>query len=550
MRKQDSRHIICADYNNKVRRIGLIGLVTLSIVGLMTGLTTEVANAANGWEIDLSAPSTTTTQTNASVQLTMSGKTIQGTLDAANASSNPDEAGKVLTETATITVGNTDGYTVAVSGNANLTGRDNSARTIPSVSSSKTLGGMRNEWGYYGVLDDNEATWNPSTSFKAMTTGQQTLGTGGATASSVTKKVTLFYGARVDNSIAEDFYGNIVTLSVVAQPRTVTTTVTKFGGITKMQEMTASICNAAAVNDTAQLIDTRDNKKYWVTKLLDGNCWMSQNLALDLSTSTALISATSDVSSSWTPTRSTTANVTDGTTSPTETYSWDLGEYILNTPTATTECSSNNTGLSACSAQGFINVSGWTASSDPNFYRATSYKGTDGTTNCTKNANTAVNASASDVCRVYDGHYLAGNYYQWTTATAGTGIVNNSIISGTATSSICPKGWKLPNNANNVFTSVLQQYGVNSNITGISGVNGNTYDISLSPLFFVRGGYIYPGSSIATAGRDGVYWSSWVRASLVNDGISVLRFNTGVLPLANGSYRYYGYSLRCLLLGV
>lgn len=203
---------------------------------------------------------------------------------------------------------------------------------------------MSNEWGYYATLGDSETSFNPSTSFKAMTTGQQSVGTGGATTSNVTKKLTFFYGARVNSSAAEDFYGNTVTLSVVAQPRTVTTIVTKFNGITTMQEMTPSICSAAAVNDAAQLTDTRDNKKYWVTKLLDGNCWMSQNLALDLSTSTVLTSATSDVSSSWTPGRTTTSSVTTGSTANTETYSWNLGDYVIINPTATAACSSNNTG--------------------------------------------------------------------------------------------------------------------------------------------------------------------------------------------------------------
>ena len=47
-----------------------------------------------------------------------------------------------------------------------------------------------------------------------------------------------------------------------------------------MQEMTSTICADAAENDTAQLTDTRDGKKYWVTKLADGNCWMTQNLDL------------------------------------------------------------------------------------------------------------------------------------------------------------------------------------------------------------------------------------------------------------------------------
>ena len=64
-------------------KIKLTGLLTL--ICLLMSLTECNVYAANGWEIDLSGSSTTTTQTNASVQLTMSGKSIQGTLDATNA---------------------------------------------------------------------------------------------------------------------------------------------------------------------------------------------------------------------------------------------------------------------------------------------------------------------------------------------------------------------------------------------------------------------------------------------------------------------------------
>ena len=55
----------------------------------------------------------------------------------------------------------------------------------------------------------------------------------------------------------------------------------------QMQDMDSGICDAATYVDTAaetQLIDIRDNKTYYVTKLRDGHCWMTQNLALDLET--------------------------------------------------------------------------------------------------------------------------------------------------------------------------------------------------------------------------------------------------------------------------
>ena len=46
-----------------------------------------------------------------------------------------------------------------------------------------------------------------------------------------------------------------------------------------MQQMSDQICTNTKENKTKQLIGIRDGKSYWVTKLKDGNCWMTQNLA-------------------------------------------------------------------------------------------------------------------------------------------------------------------------------------------------------------------------------------------------------------------------------
>lgn len=457
------------------------------------------AQAVNSWKDDLQG-GTMTSQIDASIQLTLGGKRIEETLNASDAATNPDESGKVLTEVATITVENTDSYMVTVSGNTNLTGESNSKHLIPSISHEKTLGSMQNEWGYYGVLGDSEETWNPNTNFKALTSNQQTIGTGGTTIDNITKKVTLFYGARVDDTIMEDFYGNTVTISVVAQPRTATVTMNKFNSITAMQEMTTDICKAASENDTAYLQDTRDNKSYWVTKLHDGNCWMSQNLDLNITTSN-IKAATSDLAVNWTtsstyPPKATTTSLTTGESALTGTYSWDLGLYLLNTPTATATCPPNNTGLSACITEGFINVSGWTPSKDPNFYRTTGYQGTDGITNCTKNANMAANPNATGVCQIYDAHYLVGNYYQWNAATAGTG---GTIWDENAGGSICPKGWKLPdskygNRDSGSFAGLLLAYNLMLSDQYSGTISNGQYNVALSPLFWVRSGYIYNSS--------------------------------------------------------
>ncbi len=50
--------------------------------------------------------------------------------------------------------------------------------------------------------------------------------------------------------------------------------------ITAMQEMTPEICANSAKYQSNTLVDVRDNKSYKVTRLDDGNCWMTENLRI------------------------------------------------------------------------------------------------------------------------------------------------------------------------------------------------------------------------------------------------------------------------------
>ncbi len=516
--------------------VAVLAALNVVAIGPLSGISTvQAADGGNpspddlpsGAQIDLNS----TKDVQSEVTLTMDSGGTNGKLNASAATTNPDAAADVVKRTATVGLTNTDGYVVNIKANStNLTGT-NTSNTIASVSANSTLGQMTNTWGWNGSVGDAVADCNPSGTFKPMKTTDQELGTGGAIAATQNKKVTMCFGSRIDGSKVADTYSNIVTLSVVAQPGKTAT----FGGKTTMQEITPAICKAADINDTAYLRDTRDNKYYWVTKLLDGNCWMSQNLALDLSTGTALTSATSDVSSSWTPGR-TTVNISTSnplsssntSTSNTETYSWDLGDYVIIDPTATTACSDNATGLSACSGQ-FMAVGSRTASTDPNFYK--------------NNGNKTYTATE------YDAHYLAGNYYQWNAATAGTG---GTITNANASGSICPKNWKLPNSRNvsrsGFFYFLLSQYGVSGSLEGTSSVNGNTYNIALSPLFITRSGYIWPGYTppFRSAGQEGSLWSSLAyseagRAYFLNVN------NSGVGPSNSGGARNFGRSVRCFV---
>ena len=544
---------------NKIRALS-VGAVPLLMVFLMNPMVDSASavlspNGMNGYEIDLNAGGDLKAS---SVSITMGNSTGNGQLDAS--STDPNKSSSLVKRTASIEIGATDGYTVALSGNPNLTGTDTNNK-IPTVTSNTTLAQMMNQWGWYSV--EGNVDCSALQALKQMKTNGDIIASGTLSAKA-TKEFTMCFGARVDGNQAADTYSNTVTLSVVASPKEVKT----FSGITKMQEMTASICSTASVNDTAFLEDTRDGKKYWVTKLADGNCWMSQNLALDIVTSgsgTAMTSnintSTSDIVASdvhggvnWGgntsyPPESTVTNLSSLGTSSTNTSSY-RAEYVLNTPTTASSCGgfSGVTGLDKCSDYGFVNISGgWVSSGDPNFYRRELYLGTDGST-CTKSANNAVNPNATGACRIYDAHYLVGNYYSWNAATAGTG---GEIADASANGSICPKNWKLPNGkvtTSGTFTYLLSHYGISNKPTGsIYDANYDAdvmYNIALSPLFFVRSGWA-DGSSdiIAYAADTARYWSTHTYSS---GSPYELQFSANVVVPNGSNNSYRGESVRCV----
>ena len=223
-----------------------------------------------------------------------------------------------------------------------------------------------------------------------------------------------------------------------------------------MQNFTASQCDSMAQGDQIQLVDSRDSKVYWVGKLPDGNCWMTQNLDLDLSTSKTLTPADTNIPSNWTPSTSTTTTIS-GYNNPDTAKSYNPGDVY--------------------------------------------YENTSGT----------------------DSHYYAGNYYQWSAATAGY------TSTGESTQSICPKGWKLPNQSQ--FQALID-----SGLTTSNRMN--------APYFLVRGGQL-SGSLLYFAGSQGYYWSSISNGSL---NASFLALYGGTTHVSNGN-RSLGFPVRCIAAG-
>ena len=366
------------------------------------------------------------------------------------------------------------------------------------------------------------------------TTPQQTTS---APTSGAGDSYKLTFGTKVDTNLPADTYSTQVVLSAVTNPAYVAI----FNGIKTMQEMTASICADATEGDTAQLTDTRDQKQYWVTKLADGNCWMTQNLDYDIPAggitgdqaaktdlSDGRTWATGDHSSSNPyPAQPTTTGSPFNDATSTGTYSWDPGMYVKADPADWEKMCGSSSGITSfadaeCQNAGWINVDGYTALTEEQ----------SGTF-------TSVDSSA----RTYDAHYLVGNFYQWNTATAGTGETNTSTD---ATDSICPKGWKLPSLTQpNAMFLAYQNKGLFTGITDSNpvGTAESAEVIVNAPLYLAYSGYVY-GGSLRDAGVGGYWWSSTAYSS----SGSAYYFAAVQSLVDAGAWdgRYVGDSIRCL----
>lgn len=400
---------------------------------------------------------------------------------------------------ATVRVQNSGGYKVYVGSDSSQL--KNGASVIDSVTEATTFANLPlNRWGYSfakGTTAADNYVAMPSTLKETALDANSSTNI-----ADETRNYMLSFAVNVGLEKPEGLYTNSVTMSVVSSPLEIVT----LKSITNMQEMTSAICSASAVNESKQLKDTRDGKYYWVAKLADGKCWMTQNLDLDLSTSKALTSADSDVASSWTPgySTATVANSTTVLSSNTGQRSWSLGDYRIADPAGTSSCGSGKNQLSQCTSQ-------FTAQATPT------------------TANGDVNA-----------HYIVGNYYQWNAATAGTG---GAITSGQASSSICAKGWKLPTSnstAAGSFGGLMNAYSITSSAAGMAKMTG-------SPLYFVRGGNVDQGTSslLNYAGAEGRYWPS-TPYSLASDAYYLRIYSTTSIEPSRNLARQRGLTIRCV----
>ncbi len=236
------------------------------------------------------------------------------------------------------------------------------------------------------------------------------------------------------------------------------------------------------------VVDSRDGTEYTVARLADNNIWMTQNLDFDIVKGGADLDHTNtDVPDNWN----------------------DAGKLANTYATGTTTWNS------------FATVP---ESYDPGdrYWNGDFNQNWDGTLD-----NMTTTSSSNS-------HYHIGNYYNWTAAVAMSDSSSYTSGGTDVNQSICPAGWRLPNNSDNKsYQNLVDTQSLSA------GTSGN---IQSSPVYFVYGGYWY-GSS-AYVGSRGDYWSSVVDYS---KGSSILDFGVGgyLNPQADGN-RDYGSSLRCV----
>ena len=359
------------------------------------------------------------------------------------------------------------------------------------------------------AFDGNGATSGSMSSIKIPAGGQQTL-----PSNTFTRDGYVFNGWNTASNGSGTSYadGANYTASTSYTGRTVTlyaqwrTLINHLGDVTYMQDFTPTLCDTSDIGATTRLIDRRDGKYYWVAKLADGNCWMTQNLALDLSTSRTLTPNDSDVTNNWTPNASTSSLENFDHMDDNGEHSYNPGLFVKVDPMDyDTTCDTNVTTINGCA--GWQDVSSMTPMTTTR---------TDG---IVVSANT------------YDAHFLTGNYYQWNAATAGTGGASNNW--GTAEDSICPRGWRLPTGGTSGELRTL--------LTGVSSASIVKYPYFYPPAGIVAGS-VRP--RLYDVGNIGRYWASTHSSSSANSLDFTL--DLGFLSAANSSSTRQGLTVRCV----
>ncbi|MBQ3445180.1 hypothetical protein IJH23_00025 [Candidatus Saccharibacteria bacterium] len=294
--------------------------------------------------------------------------------------------------------------------------------------------------------------------------------------------------------------------------------------------------------ETYKVTDTRDNKEYYVSKLDDGNIWMTQNLDLCIGCSgtTALTSENTDLNSY-------------GSGAYASGYAVDGNSVITWTPSGSTMTGTPATVTNYVSGNQPSSVTGWT---NDNYKPYMAEVGTKvlyaQNTTAYDNVSACVTAGYTQAqCE----HYQVGNFYNWTAAIASNNSQPISSQYTVADNSICPKGWRLPNGLTNPsgtvvqsdFNAMLTQAGIagGTDLAGSTNVgyaSGGFNKMTSLPYAFSRFGHVND-TTMYYVGGSAYWWSS--TASSGTNGYYLYMYGSELYPAYSYS-RLYGFSVRCV----
>ena len=142
----------------------------------------------------------------------------------------------------------------------------------------------------------------------------------------------------------------------------------------------------------------------------------------------------------------------------------------------------------------------------------------------------------------YFGNPEYGAYYSWFTATAGSSPIVEGSVGTYASSSICPKGWRLPSGS-----STSSDY--NQLLSGLT-----LDDITSDPYNFTYAGIVSSTTGkVSLDGAEGYYWAN--RIARGNDGtntylgagdLSFYKTSNTIYTFGLNKYPRNSHSVRCL----
>ena len=321
-----------------------------------------------------------------------------------------------------------------------------------------------------------------------------------------------FYGPQETITVSEGTAANGLSLYAVwvkstgsLQDSTKVATLCGTGTGSLVQAPTDGTANLSSVS---ALTDQRDNQTYAIAKLADGKCWMIENLRLDNQYTVGNNQANPSV---------TNASLSQGYN---PSFTGLAGPESADFTDSTTP---NSLYTTETNVEGKNTISG--IHSD---YRFPRYNNNNTSQRAANTTNTDVNT------------FSYGNYYTWAAVIADTTHYTSGDHN---TTSICPKGWSIPqgNNTSAGFAKLDIDMGG-------TGVDQSTAEASNRwrkyPTNFLYSGR-FVSSSASLRGSFGPYWSS----TAINAYSSYyLDLNSShVSPGTDDYSKKYGLSARCVV---